>query len=1214
MISTSWRTTLAAARAGRLGRLFKFKRGGIVRTCATIDQPRSGRLDRLRSGIAFELQRGCQNYPGQTMLFSDFLVGELRQIVCDDGTEVDPLLASARDYGRWDCARRRAFLASVEAHLDASNGASDAKNRHHYYPFVVDTETTGFSTSTSHVVELCVLDLLTGANYLRRVRLPSDVQMHPGAEAVTGISSHDLRSHDLPTFDTAMAGALEFIFERVRDDQTPLLVGHNILKYDVRLLRNRMLDYGMTAEVQQLDTAFRFFDTLAYAKAAADVGADSNKLTDLYRACVGSEPKNAHSSLGDVVMTREVLARLAGFGGDGARDWEAFFGSRVRDWVVKSTGPGTSLSATRGTAKQRATTATTPTSAAMSPSELLDIASSESPGLPGLRDTYRDGSEIFRGDDGDEDGPTTASSSISLSTPLRELGVAFTPTESKLMAQMRLETVRDVLYVFPRGYLVASVGAFPVATAGGQEDGRADGQADGEVDQSIVLPVHLDALKVYRGKFHVLNAQFRCLDYDDLLAGTHLQTMHRNPVIHLQVFRKGRSAAWAIMNEEKRIRGFGSIFALSGQVKLSTDKEGNRKFVLKEASLELFDLNALSRLPRHAEYLQPIYPQKSKATSQSVSQIVSKVLERVETTRLINPIPAEIRGAHGIASYAASILDIHRPQSAASYKHSRSSLAFHELFFMQLRLLCRSRKGRGDDAGSCGTPAVEVGVEVEVDGAGGSLDFGPQAAAIGSLAFPLTGDQKRALESINELMNAGTSASILLQGDVGCGKTIVALLAAHAMSSNGKQVAFMAPTEVLAEQHIKSLEAFCASMPAGERRPTYALLTGSTKQAERRVLLERLVSGELDILVGTHALISAPVQFRDLGLAIVDEQHKFGVEQRAALLSKAAPAPHMLNMSATPIPRSLALVLYGEMELIEIQELPPGRTPVATTVWIEDAGGDERDAADAGGDDPDAGGSLSSPTVATTTRARLAQAIKTEIDAGGKCFIVCPLIDKGANDESSVRTAVTEKERLCATDDFAGVADTVGLLHGRMSSAEKEQILSDFADPKGTVKVLISTTVVEVGVNVPDASLMIIEHAERFGLAQLHQLRGRVGRGSRASRCILVTGGDGSADRLRILEETNNGFDVAEADLANRGSGNIIGTEQAGDGNSNHLWELPRDAALVSKARQAAADFLDANGADERGWNAELQRAMADAYVDLDVHSIPDLERLLVDE
>lgn len=1156
------------------------------------------------------------------MIFSDFLVQELREVVHD---EVDPLLSGARAYVRWPSERRREFLETVEAHLDrlreprghnleldsrsiqemGERDVDGSQRQSAFYPFVIDTETTGLSSKTAHVVEICVLDLITGANYLRRIRLPDDVSMHPGAEAVTGISTADLRSPELPTFETAMAGAFDFIYERVGGDQTPLLVGHNILRYDVQLLRNRMREYGMVTGLQRLDTEFRFFDTLSYAKEmAAGIGAESNKLSDLYRACVGKDPENAHSTFGDVTMTRDVLASLA-FDmrrrevQDGSArnqeeerlDWDAFFGSRARAWVVEGGAIGP-------VGRGRATRPPVPTAKAtpvLSPTDLLDtFVTSEFSGEVSAGDL--DG--MFSGPLGDRPGDDHAPGNVpstSLSTPLEDLNVAFTPTEKKLLSQMRLETLRDVLYVFPRGYLVASVGAFPAA--------------DVDVDQSVVLPVYMESLKVYRGKFHILNAQFRCLDYDDLLRGNHLERMHQNPIIHHQVFRKGRSAAWAIMNEEKRIRGFGNLFALSGQVKFSTDKEGKQKFVLKEASLELFDLNTLSRLPRHAQYLQPLYPSRSKATSQSVSQIVSKVLDKVGNMRLSDPIPIEIRQAHGICHFASSIVDIHRPRSVASYKHSRSSLAFQELFLMQLRLLCRSRKGH-EQHGELHLRDWQP------------LDLGPQALAVRSLAFPLTGDQQRALDEINKQLDLATSSSVLLQGDVGCGKTIVALLAAYALTSNGKQVAFMAPTEVLAEQHINSLEVFCAGLPANQPRPTFALLTGSTKAADRRALLEKLAAGDIDIVIGTHALISAPVQFHALGLAIVDEQHKFGVEQRAALLSKATPAPHMLNMSATPIPRSLALVLYGEMELIEIEEMPPGRTPVATSVWVEDdVGGVESmedmesmEAFEALNDSTrDKLGTPNSVLTQGTTRERLARAIKAEIESGGKCFVICPLIDKGANEESSLRTAVTEKERLCATEQFADIPDTIGLLHGRMSSADKDKILRDFADPYGTVKVLISTTVVEVGVNVPDASLIIIEHAERFGLAQLHQLRGRVGRGSRASRCILVTSGDGSADRLRILEETNNGFLVAEADLENRGSGNIIGTEQAGVGvDSNHLWELPRDAPLVSKARQAALEFVEKHGVDEHAWNATLVQAMADSHVDLDIASLPDLEKKFI--
>lgn len=504
----------------------------------------------------------------------------------------------------------------------------------------------------------------------------------------------------------------------------------------------------------------------------------------------------------------------------------------------------------------------------------------------------------------------------------------------------------------------------------------------------------------------------------------------------------------------------------------------------------------------------------------------------------------------------SGLQEIHRPSSIAQFVHARTSIAFHELFFMQLRLLCRSKVSDSDYFEPMS-------------------NFEQQALATKALKFPLTNDQESALKAINTLFSTTHSSSILLQGDVGCGKTIVALLAALIVVGNGKQVAIMAPTEVLAEQHLRSFEHLVteASKIPGFTQPKYALLTGSTKTAERKAILNQLESGDIDVLIGTHALLSAPVIFKDLAFAVVDEQHKFGVEQRASLLSKANPPPHMLNMSATPIPRSLALVLYGEMECIEIQEMPPGRIPVKTSVWTE----------------------------TSTTRDDLIHTMKREIDSGGKCFVVCPLIDADA--ENGVRSVLNEKERLSATKELP--SDAIGILHGKMTGPEKDEVLTHFLN--GHLQILISTTVVEVGVNIPDASLIIVEHAERFGLAQLHQLRGRVGRGTRASQCILVTEGD--AERLRILEDTASGFKVAEADLHSRGSGDMIGTAQAGQGtlNSHRLWELPRDAHLVTQARTAAQDFITQYGSDVHAWPQHASQALDDlSGVNLDINELPN--------
>jgi len=604
----------------------------------------------------------------------------------------------------------------------------------------------------------------------------------------------------------------------------------------------------------------------------------------------------------------------------------------------------------------------------------------------------------------------------------------------------------------------------------------------------------------------------------------------------------------------------GDVFGIFAKV---TFQEDSGNFMIQEKSLELMDIDVFIKMQPSEQQLKPVYSQKGPVTGQMIAGLISKALRRLGQVQraVADPIPTEIRRRHNIQRYAQALEAIHHPKSLEEFAHARYSLAFHELFFMQLRLLCRSSPLEED-----ATPKKP-------------MDLTQQHMAIQSLAFPLTNDQLDALNAIHESCSSKTSASVFLQGDVGCGKTIIALLSALMMTSNGKQVAFMAPTEVLAEQHMKSLENLVSNstLPNEFKAPTFALLTGSTKTAERRQILENLAAGEIDIIIGTHALISTPVKFQNLGLAIVDEQHKFGVEQRASMLSKGNPAPHLLNMSATPIPRSLALVLYGEMDLVEIKEMPPGRIPVKTSVWLDNA----------------------------NTRQALIHEMKKEMDRGGKCFIICPLIETEDIEENGMRTVVGEKERLCSTKELD--ATTIGLLHGRMTSAEKEQVLSDFANPRGSLKVLISTTVVEVGVNVPDATLMIVEHAERFGLAQLHQLRGRVGRGDKESQCILVTN-IGNSDRLSILEETNNGFQVAEADLRNRGSGDILGTAQAGQANTDraHLWGLPRDASLVSIARKEASAFLKEHGSQTDQWPSYVSEALHNASnIDLDIHELP---------
>ena len=417
------------------------------------------------------------------------------------------------------------------------------------------------------------------------------------------------------------------------------------------------------------------------------------------------------------------------------------------------------------------------------------------------------------------------------------------------------------------------------------------------------------------------------------------------------------------------------------------------------------------------------------------------------------------------------------------------------------------------------------------------------------LPFPLTRDQRRAIAEITADLAAPAPMHRLLQGEVGSGKTVVALTALLTAVQGGYQGAFMAPTEVLAEQHELTMRALLEGLtvPAedrlpGERPVQVALLTNRTPAAERRRIADGLRAGEVDILVGTHALIYEGVEFARLGVAVVDEQHRFGVEQRDLLRAKGE-SPDVLVMTATPIPRTAAMLIYGDLDKTELRELPAGRSPIAT---------------EAVGPGP-------------LERAAVYAHVRDEVAAGRQAYVVCPLVEGSAKLEA--RAATEERERLAA-EDLAGLR--LGLLHGQMPPAEKEATMAAFR--AGDVDVLVATTVIEVGVDVPNATVMVVEDADRFGLLQLHQLRGRIGRGVHASRCYLLadpTTPQGVA-RMEAMTESGDGFELAERDLAIRGAGEVFGERQAGWSDLK-LGRLPYDEPIVIAARAVAEAFLDAD-------------------------------------
>ncbi|MBQ3771129.1 MAG: ATP-dependent DNA helicase RecG, partial [Bacteroidaceae bacterium] len=406
------------------------------------------------------------------------------------------------------------------------------------------------------------------------------------------------------------------------------------------------------------------------------------------------------------------------------------------------------------------------------------------------------------------------------------------------------------------------------------------------------------------------------------------------------------------------------------------------------------------------------------------------------------------------------------------------------------------------------------------------------------LPFELTGAQKRVIKEVHADMKSGKQMNRLVQGDVGSGKTLVALMCMLLAIDNGFQACIMAPTEILAEQHLETIRKFLGDMPV-----RVELLTGIVKGKKREKILEDLRLGEVDILVGTHALIEDTVQFSNLGIAVIDEQHRFGVAQRAKLYSKNVVPPHILVMTATPIPRTLAMTLYGDLDVSVIDELPPGRKPIKTIHQYD------------------------------SKRGPLYSGIRQQIQEGRQVYIVYPLISESEKMEDIKNLEDGYKHIQEVFPEYK-----ISMVHGKMKSAEKDAEMAKFAS--GETQILVATTVIEVGVNVPNASVMVIENAERFGLSQLHQLRGRVGRGADQSYCILVTGFKLSEDtrkRISIMTSTSDGFEIAEADLKLRGPGDLEGTQQSGVAFDLKIADITRDGQLLELARNVASKILDAD-------------------------------------
>jgi ATP-dependent DNA helicase RecG len=524
------------------------------------------------------------------------------------------------------------------------------------------------------------------------------------------------------------------------------------------------------------------------------------------------------------------------------------------------------------------------------------------------------------------------------------------------------------------------------------------------------------------------------------------------------------------------------------------------------------EFEPLDGAPVHTVGLVPVHPATEGISAARLRSLMWEAYPRM--LRSLEPLPARLRVEEDLADRPAALAAVHFPDREEDERDARRRLAFEELFLLQLAVAGRRRARR---EGRRARPHAARGVVVD--------------RWRWSLPFELTADQVRAMGEIDADLARERPMQRLLMGEVGAGKTVVALEAMLRAVENGAQAALMAPTETLAEQHHRTLDRLLGGVIPLE------LLTGSTSAARRRDLLARLGSGQLQLVVGTHALIEDPVEFRDLAIVVVDEQHRFGVRQRAALDAKAPEghAPHTLHMTATPIPRTLSLTAYGDLDATVLRELPEGRRPVETYV-VDGA----------------------------RARARAYQRIREEIAAGRQCFVVCPLVEE--SDALQAKAATAEYERL-RTTEFRDLR--VELIHGQLPSKRKQAAMDAFA--AGDADVLVATSVIEVGIDVPNATVMLIEAAERYGLSQLHQLRGRVGRGEHGSLCILF--GDPALPRLEAIANESDGFRLAEVDLELRGAGDVLGTRQHGLPEFR-VAQLPEDTELLVRARDRADAIL----------------------------------------
>ena len=672
---------------------------------------------------------------------------------------------------------------------------------------------------------------------------------------------------------------------------------------------------------------------------------------------------------------------------------------------------------------------------------------------------------------------------LSLDAPLsRVRGIG--PKQAERLASLGLLVVRDLLLHYPRDYVDYSALR------------RIEALVPGET-ATIVATVR------------------RCHGFtsprNPNLSIIELQLQDPTGRIKVSRFLAGRRFSNpSYLHGQTRLYPNGATVAVSGLVK---DGPYGRSF--QDPLIEVMESPQAPLQSKRIGRLLPVYSLTEGLTADRFRSLVEAALPAIRFWP--EPLPAQRRQARELLHRHQAMTAIHRPESSEQLQQARHRLVFDEFLLLQLGLMQRRAALRQRTA-----PSLKITSDRD----------GLLSRFLNNLPFQFTNAQTRVLAEIDADLERSEPMARLVQGDVGSGKTVVAVAALLKAIQAGLQGAMMAPTEVLAEQHYRSL---CQWLPP--LHVTVELLTGSTPLKKRRRLLADVASGACKVLVGTHALLEDPVAFERLGLVVVDEQHRFGVRQRNRLLGKGL-QPHLLTMTATPIPRTLALSLHGDLDVSQIDELPPGRTPIMTTMLA----GSERDQA--------------------------YSLIREEVEKGQRAYVVLPLVEE--SEKMDLRSAVDVHRQL---EDEVFPDLKVGLLHGRLPSADKQAVIQAFA--KGETQVLVSTTVVEVGVDVPEASVMMIDHADRFGLAQLHQLRGRVGRGAAASQCLLINDSRNplARQRLEVLVRSTDGFEIAEMDLRLRGPGQVLGTRQSGLPDLA-LASLADDGSVLEEAREEAADIL----------------------------------------